>query len=649
MKLKLKELHIQNFKGCKNSKINFKNRTSIYGQNGSGKTTIADAFFWVLFNKDSNGSTNFDIRPKDSTGADIDFIDIQVDLIVEVDGKELSINKTQKQKWVKKRGSEEKTFEGNESSYEVNTIPKSEKEFRAYIDNLISEDVFKFVSNTSAFMAQKPAERRETLFELVSEITDVDVLATDKKLLDGLSDLLAQFTVDELMSRSAKALKEYKKKLEEVPARIDEVSKTIVDIDYTEHEEHLKELKSQLAQIEEQIADGSKGHELLTQLKDEIASIKDKMADIERAEKKNLNDKRQAVQTKIDYAGITFNELFNKQKKIESDLELKKSTLPNNEQYLEKLGSDYKEEKVKELDHTTTFCPTCHQELPGEMKEELIKNFAAKKDERLLEINIKGKSVADSIKKDKADIDTLEKELEIVKADKVIANGERNKLSTELETIPTTIGTEMLMDIEEYHKLRIDLSNQSKYLEELQNGSDDDKKNVLIQQKRAIQTDIDNTNKTIAGKQVIESAKIRVEELKSEQKDLSQKIATVEKEIYLLEEFNKTKVNMLSEKINSHFKVVKWKLFERQINGGYKPVCEPLIKGQSYNNGLNSGHKILAELDIIATLQKIYEVEVPVFVDNAERINGFNIPDMDCQLITLNVSGDRELKVEVSK
>ncbi|MDF2906805.1 MAG: family ATPase, partial [Herbinix sp.] len=115
-----------------------------------------------------------------------------------------------------------------------------------------------------------------------------------------------------------------------------------------------------------------------------------------------------------------------------------------------------------------------------------------------------------------------------------------------------------------------------------------------------------------------------------------------------LEEFNKAKVNLLSDKINAHFKVVKWKLFERQINGGYNPICEPLVNGQAYSSALNSGHKILAELDIIQALQRIYDVSVPVFLDNSERINDFNVPAMDCQLITLSVTEDQFLKVEVA-
>jgi hypothetical protein len=203
-------------------------------------------------------------------------------------------------------------------------------------------------------------------------------------------------------------------------------------------------------------------------------------------------------------------------------------------------------------------------------------------------------------------------------------------LQVELEALPATVdlsGNAEYGNLIEYIKQReIELNNASVALSDV-----NVKKQAISDRKRSIQSEIDTANRILAGKQTVANARARVEELKTEQRRLSQDIATTEREIYLVEEFNKDKVNLLSDKINAHFKIVKWKLFERQINGGYNPICEPLVNGQAYNSALNSGHKILAELDIIQALQRIYDVSVPVFLDNAERINDFNIPDMDPQ------------------
>ena len=180
--MKLLRIEIRNFKGIKERNIDFFHKTAIFGKNEAGKTTINDAFTWVLFGKDSEGNTKFDVRPQDKDGNQIDFIDISVKLIMEINGKPVEIEKVQKQNWVKKRGSEEQTFEGNVNSYVVNTIPKSEKEFKKYIDGVVSEDIFKFVSNTNAFMNLPSKDRRKTLFELVADIDNEQVFATDEKI-----------------------------------------------------------------------------------------------------------------------------------------------------------------------------------------------------------------------------------------------------------------------------------------------------------------------------------------------------------------------------------------------------------------------------------------------------------------------------------
>lgn len=644
MKLKLKKMHIENFKGCKDRQIDFGSRTSIKGVNGSGKTTIVDAVMWVLFNKDSSGATTFDIRPKDSQNNDIDFIDIRVELVLDVDGKELTLVKIQKQNWVKKRGAEEQTFQGNTNSYEINTIPKSEKEFKAYIEELIPEDVFKFASNTNAFMVRKPADRRKTLFQLVSDMSDKDVLATDPKF-QPLAEQLSQFTSEEILSRDKKALSENKKKLQEIPARIDEVSKSIVEQDYTEAESKLKELRDQLASVEEDTSDAS-AYEQANQCKSEIAKYKGELQDIERDANADIVSKRKDLQYKIIDVDQQLSQSTKATENIRQTIERLEKTILSSEECLAKLGEKYKEEKAKEISAGANICPTCQREYEADKKESIIADFQKGKDDRLMQINLKGKDVANLLKADKEELEKckailFESELQLKEL-----NRSKTDLQNELEAVPEAVD---LSTNDKYQAAQNSLINAEGNLEIALNMIKDAnvKKQAITDKKRSIQSEIDAVNRILAGKQAVANAKARVDELKNEQRRISQDIATIEKEIYLLEEFNKAKVNLLSDRINAHFKVVKWKLFERQINGGYNPICEPLVNGQAYSSALNSGHKILAELDIIQALQRIYDVSVPVFLDNAERINDFNIPEMDCQLVTLSVSEDPSLKVEV--
>lgn len=644
MRMFLKRMHIQNFKGCKDRQIEFGKRTSIKGINGSGKTTIADAFMWVLFNKDSSGATNFDIRPKDTNNNDIDFIDIRVELVLDVDDREITLTKTQKQNWVKKRGAEEQTFQGNVNLYEINTIPKTEREFKEYIAGIIDEDIFKFVSNTNAFMAQKPMDRRKTLFRLVSDMTDADVLATDPKFLP-LAEQLQQFTSDEILSRDKKALAEYKRKLEEIPARIDEVSKSIVEHDYSEAEAKLQELRKQLDNIEDDVSDASL-YEQASYHKAEIAKINTAISEMKWKANSDNNRKRSEIQQKIIDIDQQISSVTRTKQNIERDIETYEKKIPEMEKQLSELAEQYKAEKAKEMPEDKNICPTCHREYPEKIKEKIQADFQKQKEATLYQINLMGKNVSDNLKRDKDTLESLKKQLFEFELQMREFGILKSDLEKQLHEILTSVDVTGMAEYKELQKALISEEKELEHVQELLKDVEA-KKQAITEKKRAIQAEIDAVNRILAGRQASENAKARVKELQEEQRRISQAIADVEKGIYLLEEFNKAKVNLLSDRINAHFKIVRWKLFERQINGGYNPVCEPMINGQAYSTALNSGHKILAELDIIQALQRIYDVSVPVFLDNAERINSFNIPDMECQLITLSVTEDPVLKVEV--
>lgn len=644
MQMKLKSIHIQNFKGCKNREIQFTDYTAIKGVNGCGKTTIADAVAWVLFNKDNNGSTTFDIRPKDEDGNDINFLEISVELVLEVDGKEVTIVKVQKQKWTKKRGSEDKVFEGNVNSYEVNTIPKTERDFKSYINEIVPEDVFKFASNTNAFMAQKPADRRKTLFSLVSGITTDDVLATDEKL-SPLKEQLDQFSPEEVTSRDKKALSELKKKQEEIPTRIDEVSKSISDQDYTEQENKLAELRKELESVSENAENNTAAYERINVLKNQIAKGNSILEDIRREEAQKVKEGRKDSEYALSDARRELNNERIRVQQIYDDLAYKKGKLSRDKEKLESLKAQYKEQRASELDPNDTVCPTCGQSYPDDKKSEIIAQFEASKKERLDEINHSGQQLSATIKELEVRIPELEKEHS--EAVQKVADIEATikSLQEKLDSLPSEAHpeeTERYKDtVEKIHGVEAKLEQAQKAVTD-----EDEKKRLVQEKKQEIQKQIDEVTTILNGRKVSENAKQRVAELKEEQKEVAQRIAKVEQELYLLELFEKARVNLLSDKINSHFKVAKWRLFERQINGGYNPVCEPMVNGQSYNSALNSGHKILAELDIISALQEIYGVKVPVFLDNAERINDYNIPKMDCQLITLSVSYDKEMVIE---
>ena len=184
MKIKLKSLHLENFKGIKSLDVDFGDKTKIKGQNAAGKTTVFDAFTWLLFNKNSAGEEKFNVRPLDSDGKRIDNVEIKVVAVLEVDGKEVELSKVQKQKWVKKRGTDVTELQGNENLYEIDGYPKSEADYKSYISGLVNEDLFKMLTNPQYFSSMKWKDQRDILMKFVSDISDVE-LAQELNIVDG--------------------------------------------------------------------------------------------------------------------------------------------------------------------------------------------------------------------------------------------------------------------------------------------------------------------------------------------------------------------------------------------------------------------------------------------------------------------------------
>ena len=178
-------------------------------------------------------------------------------------------------------------------------------------------------------------------------------------------------------------------------------------------------------------------------------------------------------------------------------------------------------------------------------------------------------------------------------------------------------------------------------------NSADDVRQQLKAEESELQEQLTEIEKQITKAENNDKLDERIEELHVEQREVSQKIADEEKTLDLLEDFNRAKINLLTDRVNQHFEIIRWQMFKPQINSGYEQVCNPLIGGTNYYSTLNHGNKILTEIDICRAFQKSAGVRVPIFIDDAESVDGWRIPQMDNQLIILKRTDDKELKVEV--
>ena len=141
-----------------------------------------------------------------------------------------------------------------------------------------------------------------------------------------------------------------------------------------------------------------------------------------------------------------------------------------------------------------------------------------------------------------------------------------------------------------------------------------------------------------------------IEKHKAELANANQAKADAEKTIYLLDKVSKTKNELIVDEINLKFEIVKWKLFDYQKNGEYKEVCEPQIMEGStlkgFKDQMSTGMRIQAKLDICFSLQKFYNIELPVLLDEATSLSEKYLPELqNKQLIMAKVTKDETLKI----
>lgn len=645
--MKLISLRLENFKGIKELEIAIDGENiSIYGENATGKTTVADAFSWLLFGKDSKGRAKFGIKTLDNTGAVINNIDHSVRGTLEIDGETVDLERVYKEKWTKKRGTATATFSGHVVDFFINGVPKKEKEYVKYIESIIDENMFKLLTSTSYFNeVLNWNDRREMLITAFGDVDDADVLK-DKKY-DALVKAIGKNSADEYNKVIAAEKKKINKELSDNSVRIDEVSKSIVD--YEDIEIVIADLKAQSDAKYKAIAD----------LRDKAYIAKQDGGESQlRAEYKAKCDELQACKRdfesiKSDYinrATKEYDNFMNDIKRYKSSIrELNEviEILEHNKAIEIKRMKDLKQQyetlpKFFYLDEK--LCPTCGQPLPpeeiAEAREKAEKAYNENRSRAIAEINERG--------------NRAQKEVEIMTGKIEENNAKKQGYELEIKELAGALDA-ISKNIENYkEKMRVELTDDYKKLsaevealkKQLETPNEALNKQLaeIDEQIKALQGEADELGRKMLEYEVNRSNVERVNELQAEQQRLSSRYEELENLTYLIEDFTREKVRQLEEKISANFKYARFKMYDEQINGGLAETCEAMVQNVPYTD-LNNAARINAGLDIINTFSKQSGITAPIFIDNAESVTKFI--DTDSQVIKLVVDSNyKELEVK---
>ncbi|TDO67863.1 AAA domain-containing protein [Flavobacterium chryseum] len=658
--IEIKGLILTNFKGIVKLKVNFQHNTDVFGANGTGKSTIYDAFLWLLFGKNAEEKKEFSI--KNTVDTSLNRQDHEVEGMLQVDGDSVTLKKIYKEKWTKKRGEEIAEYTGNETIYYWNDVPMQQKEFQQKVYGILDETVFKLITNPYALNSLKWQDRRGILTQMSGELSNEEIASGNPEYEALVANLTQGKTMEDYLKQIKASVKKSKDDLKQIPTRIDEVSKTKPEAyDFTALKNVLAAKETQLSAIDVSIQDKSKGLQSVLEanetaqrsasnLRSEISNIEiETMTKASNSIKKDtsiVDALNASLKTKQGDLLTAKNGLVTLKGLVtakESDISTLDITIQNKRE-------EWVTENAKELsfDDNSFCCPTCKRNFEESdietKKTEMSNNFKTEKSNKLTEINRQGGLL-------KTQKENLEAELSGLKVQ--VTNGENviSNLEYEITTIETRIKTESANDVndvpvdataiynelldanEVYKANKLELETVSKTIQEVPKVDDEqlksDRNNLVLE--------MDDIKTKLRNESQIKLVNDRITALKEEETKLAQEIAGVEKTQFLIERFEKDKMTAIEDNVNSKFKIVKFKMFEDQVNGGENPACEIYVNGVPFSDA-NTASKINAGIDIISTLSKFYQVSAPIFIDGAESIH--DIMQTDSQMIRLVVLED---------
>lgn len=652
--MKLINLKLSNFKGIRKFELRTDGKdVSIMGDNASGKTTIFDSFTWLLFGKDSLNRADFEIKTLGPDGQPEHGLEHSVEAVLELeDGQRLALKKVYQEKWTKKRGSATAEFTGHTTDHFIDGVPAQKKEYDARITEIADENIFRLLTDPRYFNEVLHwQKRRELLLQVCGDVSDAEVIASNAEL-GKLSEILGNRTIEQHRKVIQARRSEINKELEKIPVRIDEAKRGLPNIDDITNPDALPDdiakLREQLRAKQEELAQAKAGGQVAEKTK-ELRAIEAQMLDLKNKHRQSLDEK----------VGEKRRELAAIQGKIfitRADINAKESALASCEadikslaEKMGKLRTDWYKENERAFEYEQSdICPSCGQPLPQERlqeaREKALAEFNRAKAEKLETITAEGKRLKDMKTAAEENLAYVRRELEKTKEELTELEQKEASLKAEIEAImQDTKPFEVTPEFYPLHARQMELQDEIRKLEA------DNSIAVAKIQKEAdeISGAIQALELAQARFDARESGLRRIEELKAEERKLAAEYEELERQLYLTEEFIRTKVKLLEDKINSKFRMARFKLFNVLVNGGIEETAETMVNGVPYGN-LNNGAKIQVGLDIIRTLQAHYGISCPVWVDNRESI--VRLPEMDCQVISLIVSEkDKSLRVELEE
>ncbi|MCG2339252.1 ATPase [Staphylococcus epidermidis] len=645
--LNIKKISIENFAGLKNQIFEFNgNDARVYGANGTGKTTTATALQWLLFDKGLDGSTkSFNPVPLDENNEEEYELIPTVEVELDDNGKTLKIRKESHPKYTTNKTTNRKEYSRSRTKKQyINDESLKVKDFQSRISELVSEDVFKLITNPSAFNQLHWKEQRTILFEIADDIDTETIIKTNKDF-EAIPQILGDHDIETKQKILKDKISQIEKDIKDIPIRINQTESNKQEVPKYD-EERYEEIKQEIERLGKERVDVQNGKaeiDLRNQLADKQTELKrlednheannenritslNNEFNVEEGTVSNLKTQIKNNKQQIDYENNRRKTLLDKHKEIQSQIEEVK-----NRQF------EYKDDGV---------CSCCGQTLPADQveqaKEKALKQFNKNKSQEIEELNNSKERVVNDGKQIKPTIEKLESQNNSLQIRVNEAEDKSKRILNKINQLKAS--SVNVTQTEEYKSVLNDINEINNKRKDIKKTINDQLVNIdnqiteLTQEK----VEFENVKAIESSNKHLDDA---IRELRMKEDNLLDEKEEYVHQNQVLKAFITTRVKMLTENVNNKFNIAEFKLFNQLVNGELEGTCVTTVDGVEYSGGLNNAARINVGLDIINTLSQHYKITAPIFIDNAESIT--DIIPTEAQQIQLIVSGqDKNLRME---
>lgn len=648
--IQLERMALRNFKGAQSADYAFGQVTDITGANGTGKSTIFEAYLWCLFDKDQAGNKP-KVQPLDENNEVIHNLTTSVEMTLEIDGSPMKVERRLKETWSKTG-----VCTGTKSEYLVNDVPMTQTQFQAKMGEILDLNKWFIISSIGIIPGMDQKTCRAAIQEIAPEIDEKAIAAKYKAVAIAMAKGM---TIDELAALTKSEKTKAQKELDSIPAQLDAQDRLRVEDDFTAVGKRIDEIHAEIREVTAEI-DEAKRVELTPeeiaraeQRRKEMKEVSDRMVEIEKQISKERGERDYAIESEM--RRINQDTL-----KAQADINAWQKQLDICNERIAQLNTevDAARQRWMEINATTytgtaldEVCPTCGQRLPEEKIAEAAAkaeaNWKAAKAEQLAQINHQGKTL-------KAEIDSLTARVEDMQENISKTNAMLDEFKARMDELHEKNAKlpsydDMLNENAEYAELQ---QRYSALVAEIHAEAESNEKNEeaiaakvepLKAKMESLMAERSELEKRMAQKATNERIDEERKRLLANQTTLQQAIAEYEQAEADIAGFKKEKITAVENGVSSLFRMVRWKMYEANVtNSGEKEICQAIIDGVPYEQQ-NTATQVNAGIDIATAFGHAYGVSAPLFIDNAESVT--NLLETYRQLIKLTVVSGAKLSV----